>query len=392
MRHPSAIAVLSLLLASVFTTPGAQAISVSEFYKQREQAAQEREVERVQEEDEEEVRTYYRANSKQIRRAIERLDDDIVERMPIPVLLGVALNDITENFGDLRGGGTRLHEGLDMLAPEGTPIVAPTDAVVTGMGTWSGAGLYVETAAPGGERHVYMHLADFADIEPGDTLRMGDLVGFVGDTGNAKGGPAHLHFEIRDGRTALDPYPRIQQEFSLEQKVALIERALTQTNDDDELVEFLIREYEPFLIQAKVAEVELPRALARAAKESVADVGSFTRDLTVGDEGMDVSVLQSILIEKGALDIAEPTGYFGHLTQAALARYQSFLGIDATGFFGPETRSRFAGAMGTTRTTSVARGASDEVSLEELIELLVLLELIDPAKEEFALSAARSLQ
>jgi hypothetical protein len=367
---------------------------VEEFYTQREAAQQERSGSAVQKQEERGAakRTYSRPSQGSRERAIRQLDDEIVERLPIPVLLGVARSDITENFGDLRGGGTRLHEGLDMLAAEGTPIVAPTEALVTGMGTWPGAGRYVETAAPGGERHRYMHLSGFADIEPGDLLSVGDLVGFVGDTGNAEGGPAHLHFEIRRDGRALDPYPRIQQEFSLEQKVALIERALTQTDDPDALLDLLISEYEPFLIQAQVAGVALPPALARVAEEAVPSIGSFSRDLTVGDEGHDVSVLQSILIDKNALDIAEPTGYFGPLTKAALARYQSFIGMRGTGYFGSATRARFASALDPAAAPNAAHTApTGEVSLTELVELLVALELIAPEQRTLALSAARRL-
>jgi murein DD-endopeptidase MepM/ murein hydrolase activator NlpD len=65
-------------------------------------------------------------------------------------------------FGDARGGGTRTHEGLDIMAPGGTPVVSPTDAVVLATGDGPDSGLFVRTANPGGEQFVYMHLREIA--------------------------------------------------------------------------------------------------------------------------------------------------------------------------------------------------------------------------------------
>src|SRR3990167_3062150 len=157
---------------------------------------------------------------------IAALGDTRVEALPIPVLLGVELSNLTKNFGDPRDGGARTHEGLDMLAPEGTPIASPTEAVVIRIGEDDGSGIYVRTANPGGESFVYMHLVSVADdLERGDALERGDLIGFVGNTGNASGGPAHLHFEIRkDG--AHDPYPRLTHTFTLEERMSALEEAL----------------------------------------------------------------------------------------------------------------------------------------------------------------------
>src|SRR3990167_873862 len=102
---------------------------------------------------------------------IAALGDVRVEALPIPVLLGVELSNLTKNFGDPRDGGARTHEGLDMLAPEGTPIASPTEAVVIRIGEDDGSGIYVRTANPGGESFVYMHLVSVADdLERGDAL------------------------------------------------------------------------------------------------------------------------------------------------------------------------------------------------------------------------------
>lgn len=168
------------------------------------------------EEDEDEDRYYRERYTSSTRRAINKLDDDEVDHMPVPVLF-VSYARIYPDFGDPRGGGTREHEGQDILAPLRSFIVSPTEAVVTRVGKGSSAGIYVYVAAPGGETFRYMHLDEVADgIKAGKVLEPGDLIGYVGNTGNAAGGPTHLHFEIRDGRSAEDPYPRLDGSFTNE--------------------------------------------------------------------------------------------------------------------------------------------------------------------------------
>lgn len=157
-----------------------------------------------------------------LQRKIRALEDDIVEDLPVPVLF-VEHTDLWPDFGDPRGGGTRKHQGQDILAPRRTPIVSPTDAVVTRIGNGESAGIYVYTANPGGEVFAYMHLDEVApDLSRGDVLEAGDLIGFVGNTGNAKETPPHLHFEIRDGRKALDPYPRLTGAFTGEEQLKIL--------------------------------------------------------------------------------------------------------------------------------------------------------------------------
>ncbi|HYD93214.1 MAG TPA: M23 family metallopeptidase [Candidatus Paceibacterota bacterium] len=167
-------------------------------------------------EDEDDDRSSRRRGiSSSVQRKINQLGDDAVENLPIPILLGVTRNSLTRNFGDPRDGGSRSHEGLDIMASRGAYIVSPTDAVVIRTGKSSSAGTYVYTANPGDETFVYMHLDDIADgIKVGTVLKPGDLIGYVGNTGNAAGGPPHLHFEIRDGRRAEDPYPRLTGSFA----------------------------------------------------------------------------------------------------------------------------------------------------------------------------------
>ena len=107
-----------------------------------------------------------------------------------------------------RGPPVHLHQGTDIWAAQGTPIRAP-DA---GRLRYENAGLgglaaYVTTADG-----TYYYLAHMAATAPGLTtganVAQGQIVGFVGDSGNARGGPAHCHFEIHpNGGAAIDPKP-----------------------------------------------------------------------------------------------------------------------------------------------------------------------------------------
>ena len=150
-------------------------------------------------------------------RKINKLDDDAVEEMAIPIMYGVSLNQIVDSFGDPRSGG-RSHEGIDIFAARGTLIATPTEAVVTkivdedqGFG-----GLQVWTANPGKESFYYAHLNGiWPDLEVGDELEPGNIIGFVGNSGNASQARPHLHFGIyNEDRTALNPYNRITTTFS----------------------------------------------------------------------------------------------------------------------------------------------------------------------------------
>lgn len=282
------------------------------------------------------------------RTKINRLDDDEVDDLPIPILFGVTLGMIWPNFGDDRDGGSRQHEGLDIMAPEGAPIVSPTEAVVTSTGSGSGSGKYVSTANPGGERFVYMHLSEIS-VRAGDELDKGDLIGLVGDTGNAKGGPAHLHFEIRDGRRATDPFPRITRELSIKDKVKYLKGVLTDVDDRDDLAEFIVEHYQGELWQAKGAGIELPDDIEDELEDIPTVTPSSTTapgDLTLDSQGPLVAALQGFLIAKNtgtaarALAAAGATGYFGSVTQRALIEYQAAHGISpASGYFGPVTRA-----------------------------------------------------
>ena len=165
--------------------------------------------------------------SSAITRAVRDLDEDVAVNLKVPVLLGVTASQLLPNFGDPRGGGTRSHEGLDIMAPRGAFVASPTEAVVVRTGEGESAGIYVYTANPGGETFAYMHLDSIADgIKPGTKLKAGDIIGYVGNTGNASGGAPHLHFEIRGKNGLVDPCTRITREFTLEERITALKSLL----------------------------------------------------------------------------------------------------------------------------------------------------------------------
>jgi peptidoglycan LD-endopeptidase LytH len=113
-----------------------------------------------------------------------------------PLVL-VGAHELRDTFGDPREG-TRRHRGIDILAPRGTPVIAALDGRVVAMseGGAGGRGLHVLDRS-GTYLLYYAHLDRYAaGIRRGRTVRQGDVLGYVGATGNAHGGSPHLHFEV----------------------------------------------------------------------------------------------------------------------------------------------------------------------------------------------------
>jgi murein DD-endopeptidase MepM/ murein hydrolase activator NlpD len=132
----------------------------------------------------------------------------VVERPRFPV---VGFHSFTDGFGVPRSGG-RKHTGQDVAAPEGTPLLAVWKGRVIEAGYGTGAGYYVVIHGTGTNRdYVYYHLRkDSTRVRTGQSVRTGQRIGDVGNTGNSFG--AHLHFEIWEGPWfagghAIDPLP-----------------------------------------------------------------------------------------------------------------------------------------------------------------------------------------
>lgn len=98
----------------------------------------------------------------------------------------------------------RMHAGIDLAAPRGTPIYASGDGVVEKAQRVSGYGLYVQLEHVNGYETGYGHMSRIADgMKPGVRVRQGQVIGYVGSTGNSTGN--HLHFEIRINGRVQDP-------------------------------------------------------------------------------------------------------------------------------------------------------------------------------------------
>lgn len=118
---------------------------------------------------------------------------------------------LTDTWGAARSQG-RSHEGIDIFAERNTPIEATTHGVVSKVGENTLGGRVVVIVGPGGAGHYYAHLEDYADIEVNDWVEAGDIIGYVGDSGNAKGTPPHVHYGIYIKGNAVNPYPLLIKE------------------------------------------------------------------------------------------------------------------------------------------------------------------------------------
>ncbi|MDQ3070961.1 MAG: M23 family metallopeptidase [Acidobacteriota bacterium] len=117
--------------------------------------------------------------------------------------------DVQSVFGDARDGGRRDHHGVDIFAPRGTPVLAGAAGIVRSVDTTAIGGRVIWLSdTENGQSLYYAHLHDWAARE-GQTVKAGDVIGYVGNTGNASSTAPHLHFGIYRGGP-IDPLPSIR--------------------------------------------------------------------------------------------------------------------------------------------------------------------------------------
>jgi murein DD-endopeptidase MepM/ murein hydrolase activator NlpD len=121
-------------------------------------------------------------------------------------VLGHGSIDIGSDFGDPRDGGDRDHHGIDIFAPRGTPALAATTAVVRRVETTPRGGNVVWLRDQRRSISIYYAHLDRQSVSEGAVVEPGDTVGFIGNTGNARTTPPHLHFGVYQ-RGPVDPYP-----------------------------------------------------------------------------------------------------------------------------------------------------------------------------------------
>jgi murein DD-endopeptidase MepM/ murein hydrolase activator NlpD len=129
-------------------------------------------------------------------------------RLPMPVS-GVDPRFLADTWHAPRSGGRR-HEGIDIFAPRGTAVSSPVDGLVLGVGRNSLGGQVVRVLGPGRQVHYFAHLSRFGPVHAGLRVQRGQVLGYVGTTGNAAGTPPHLHYGIYNlPGGAIDPFPEL---------------------------------------------------------------------------------------------------------------------------------------------------------------------------------------
>ncbi|MFQ5554305.1 MAG: peptidoglycan-binding protein [Acidimicrobiia bacterium] len=277
-----------------------------------------------------------------------------------------------DSFGDPRTGHT--HEGQDLFATKGTPVLAVSSGTVR-LVNWS--------AAPGasksrccsivlshddGWESRYLHLDNdrsgtddgegwgIADgVAPGVEVKAGRLLGWVGDSGNAESTPSHLHFELRDPHgTVVNPFAALRTALAdadpLLGSTALVRRGASG-QAVVRLQEILIElGYEPGSVDgrfgpatgAAVVSFQEDNGLdpdglvGPASKDAMRDLLRPLPVLRRGDRGDEVELLQGMLAEAG-FDPGPVDGIFGRLTFTAVTGYQESRSLMVDGIVGPQT-------------------------------------------------------
>ncbi|MDV7675486.1 M23 family metallopeptidase [Acinetobacter baumannii] len=129
-------------------------------------------------------------------------------RLPVPVK-GVDRDELKDTWGAARSQG-RSHEGIDILAPRGTKVYSATEGLIADLRNNNLGGKVIWILGPAATWHYYAHLDGHKrGLNVGDYVKKGDLIGYVGNTGNARYTSPHLHYGLYldgKGRGAVNPY------------------------------------------------------------------------------------------------------------------------------------------------------------------------------------------
>lgn len=153
----------------------------------------------------------------------EPTNDEVAERIVFEVFPHEGPDsNFWDSWGARRSGGRR-HQGTDILGHRGDPILAVADGVVTAMGESRLSGYFIRIQHADDWMTVMMHLnndtigtddgnggtwsAFHPTLMVGDEVKAGQVVGYIGDSGNAEGTTPHTHFELRVAGEKVNPYP-----------------------------------------------------------------------------------------------------------------------------------------------------------------------------------------
>ena len=152
----------------------------------------------------------------------------VVGAISVPSSMPLQNARMSSNFG-LRThpvlGGLRGHKGVDLAAPSGTPVYATADGYVSKAEWFSSYGKYIAIEHGADMQTRFAHLSGI-EVNEGQRVRKGDLIGYVGSTGRSTG--PHLHYEVRVAGLAVDPTPYMSGE-----RLALAERGSGQGGGDE---------------------------------------------------------------------------------------------------------------------------------------------------------------
>jgi peptidoglycan LD-endopeptidase LytH len=136
--------------------------------------------------------------------------------LAIPVQ-GVKPRQLSDTYTQARAGGARTHDAIDIMAPEGTPVMAAADGTVEKLFDSGGGGITAYVRSPDSRwTYYYAHLQGYAPgLAEGQRVKRGQVIGRVGHTGNANAVGPHLHFAINRMQpgerwwqgSPINPYP-----------------------------------------------------------------------------------------------------------------------------------------------------------------------------------------
>jgi murein DD-endopeptidase MepM/ murein hydrolase activator NlpD len=147
------------------------------------------------------------ASWKQLDGAASRIGATPRQAVSVPSITPVQGFRLTSAFGNREHpilGGVRMHEGVDLAVPTGTPIYAPADGLVEMAQRFGSYGNFIKILHGGEMETRYGHLSAY-NVTAGEYVHKGDVIGYVGSTGRATG--PHLHYEVRIDGHAVDPMP-----------------------------------------------------------------------------------------------------------------------------------------------------------------------------------------
>jgi len=150
------------------------------------------------------------------------VDERAARELMIPVL-NVRPSELSDTYTDSRGGGERLHEAIDIMAPTGTSVVAAAPGVIEKLFESDAGGMTIYVRSNDGRTiHYYAHLDKYAEgLKEGQKVRRGQRLGEVGSSGNASADAPHLHFAILqttkdaawwEPANAVNPYPLLSRQ------------------------------------------------------------------------------------------------------------------------------------------------------------------------------------